>query len=154
MTGKYQLFDKDDYAKAIKEDRYNEYLKAGQIKEEITYLKQVREVFIIGDTLIYDEVLPIDRFPIVPACNEHNGTPYPAGDVRHAKSPQRMLNRTEALLISHATSTASFKLIYEDGALDSEEVEKWYIPNAIIRTNPNALKDGKIKEFAPPSISG
>ena len=154
LTGKYQLFDKDDYAMAIKEDRYNEYLKAGQIKEEITYLKQVREVFIIGDTLIYDEVLPIDRFPIVPACNEHNGTPYPAGDVRHAKSPQRMLNRTEALLISHATSTASFKLIYEDGALDSEEVEKWYIPNAIIRTNPNALKDGKIKEFAPPSISG
>ena len=64
-----------------------------------------------------------------------------------------MLNRVEALLISHATSTASFKLLYEDGAIDNEEIEKWYVPNAIIRANPGALREQKIKEFAPPAIS-
>jgi hypothetical protein len=64
-----------------------------------------------------------------------------------------MLNRTEALLISHATSTASFKLIYEDGAIDPEELEKWFVPNAIIRANPSALREGKIKELSPPAIS-
>lgn len=153
LTGKYETFDREQYKKMIKEPRYKAYLENGQIEEQLTYIRQVREVFVIGDKVIYDEVLPIDRFPIVPACNEHNGTPYPAGDVRHAKSPQRMLNRTEALLISHATSTASFKLIYEDGAIDPEEIEKWLIPNATIRANPNALANGKIKEFAPPSIS-
>ena len=153
LTGKYDTFDHEQYLKLSKEDKYKSYIKAGQVEEQVTYIRQVRELFVIGDKVIYDEVLPIDRFPLIPACNEHNGTPYPAGDVRHAKSPQRMLNRTEALLISHATSTASFKLIYEDGALDPEEMEKWFVPNAIIRANPNALSNGKIKEFAPPSIS-
>jgi len=153
MTGLYKIFDKDDYKKAQKEDRYNEYLNGGQISEELVYETQIRETFVIGDHLVYDEVLPMDRYPIIPACNEHNGTPYPAGDVRHAKTPQRMLNRVEALLISHATSTASFKLLYEDGAIDNEEIEKWYVPNAIIRANPGALREQKIKEFAPPAIS-
>ena len=154
LTGMYKVVDKDDYKKALKEDRYNEYLDGGQISEQVVYETQIRETFVIGDTMIYDEVLPLNRYPIIPACNEHNGTPYPAGDVRHAKTPQRMLNRVEALLISHATSTASFKLLYEDGAIDNEEIEKWYVPNAIIRANPGALREGKIKEFAPPAISG
>ena len=97
--------------------------------------------------------MPIKDYPIIPACNEHTGTPYPAGDVRHAKSPQRMLNRTEALLISHTNATTNFKLIVEDGAVEAKELQKWNIPNAIIRANPGALREGKIKEFSPPAIS-
>jgi hypothetical protein len=154
LTGLYQIIDKEEYKKAQKEERYKEYLKGGQILEQLVHETQIRETFVIGETIVYDEVLPMNRYPIIPACNEHNGTPYPAGDVRHAKTPQRMLNRVEALLISHATSTASFKLLYEDGAIDNEEIEKWYVPNAIIRANPGALREGKIKEFAPPAISG
>ena len=64
-----------------------------------------------------------------------------------------MLNRTEALLISHTNATTNFKLVYEDGAIDASEIQKWHIPNAIIRANPGSLASGKIKEFAPPSVS-
>ena len=64
-----------------------------------------------------------------------------------------MLNRTEALIISHTNATTNFKLLYEDGAIDASEIQKWHIPNAIIRANPGALASGKIKEFAPPAVS-
>jgi hypothetical protein len=153
LTSRQKSFNKKEFDEFKNSERYKAYIKENQVEEEKIYVTRVRETFVIGDALIYDIVLPLEDYPIVPACNEHNGNPYPAGDVRHAKTPQRMLNRTEALLISHATSTASFKLIYEDGAIDPEELEKWFVPNAIIRANPSALREGKIKELSPPAIS-
>lgn len=153
LTGRQKSFNKKEYDEFKSTKRYKAYIQNNQVEEEKIFVTRVRESFVIGDALIYDIVLPLEDYPIVPCCNEHNGNPYPAGDVRHAKTPQRMLNRTEALLISHATSTASFKLIYEDGAIDPEELEKWFVPNAIIRANPSALREGKIKELSPPAIS-
>ena len=153
LTGRQKTFTKEEYDDFKKSERYKAYVKENQVDEEKIYVTRVRETFVVGDVMVYDIVLPVEDYTIVLACNEHNGNPYPAGDVRHAKTPQRMLNRTEALLISHATSTASFKLIYEDGAIDPEELEKWFVPNAIIRANPSALREGKIKELSPPAIS-
>ena len=152
-TGSSRRFDKETYKGLLSDPRYGALINDGTITEELIYDQKIREVAFFGDELIYDETLPISLYPIVPACNEHTSTPYPSGDVRHAKTPQRMLNRTEALLISHTSATTNFKLLYEDGALDPGEVNKWHIPNALIRVNPGALKEQKIKEFAPPSVS-
>lgn len=152
-TGMTQSYDKKQYEKLIEDEQYEEFIKQGIITEQLTYETGIREIFSVGDTILYDEVLPISEYPIAVACNEHAGSPYPSGDVRHAKTPQRMLNRTEALLISHTNATTNFKLVYEDGAIDASEIQKWHIPNAIIRANPGSLASGKIKEFAPPSVS-
>ena len=152
-TGKSQLYTKDEYKELIQDDKYEDFLKEGIITEQIAYQTKIREVFVVGDTVLYDEILPISEYPIAVACNEHAGNPFPSGDVRHAKTPQRMLNRTEALIISHTNATTNFKLLYEDGAIDASEIQKWHIPNAIIRANPGALATGKIKEFAPPAVS-
>lgn len=152
-TGMTQSYDKKQYEELLKDEQYEEFIKQGIITEQLTYETGIREIFSVGDTILYDEVLPISEYPIAVACNEHAGSPYPSGDVRHAKTPQRMLNRTEALLISHTNATTNFKLVYEDGAIDASEIQKWHIPNAIIRANPGSLASGKIKEFAPPSVS-
>ncbi len=152
-TGKSKLYNKDEYKKLTESKEYDEFLKEGFITEQLTYQTRIREVFVVGDKLLYDEILPISEYPITVACNEHAGNPFPSGDVRHAKTPQRMLNRTEALLISHTNATTNFKLLYEDGAIDASEIQKWHIPNAIIRANPGALASGKIKEFSPPAVS-
>ena len=152
-TGSSKKFDKLQYRELLSDPRYSALINDGTIMEELVYDPHIREVAFFGDEQIYDEILPITNYPIVPACNEHTSTPYPSGDVRHAKTPQRMLNRTESLLIAHTSATTNFKLLYEDGALDPGEVNKWHIPNALIRVNPGALREQKIKEFAPPSVS-
>ena len=153
VTGKSQIFDKEAYEELQADKKYQELIDQGSVTEKIIYTTKVKETCVVGDLIYYDEILPIDSYPVIPACNEHTGTPYPSGDVRHAKSPQRMLNRTEALLISHTSATTNFKLVVEDGAIDPKELQKWNIPNAIIRANPGALRDGKIKEYAPPAVS-
>lgn len=152
-TGSSKKFAKEEYQTLLSDPRYSALINDGTIMEELVYDAHIREVAFFGDEQIYDEILPITNYPIIPACNEHTSTPFPSGDVRHAKTPQRMLNRTEALLISHTSATTNFKLLYEDGALDPGEVNKWHIPNALIRVNPGALREQKIKEFAPPSVS-
>jgi hypothetical protein len=153
ITGKNRLYDKDEYKDLIQDEKYEELLGEGVISENITYQTRVREVFVIGDQVAYDEILPITEYPIAVACNEHVGNPQPSGDVRHAKTPQRMLNRTEALIISHTNATTNFKLLHEDGAIEASEIAKWHVPNAIIRVNPGALSSGKIKELSPPPVS-
>ena len=153
MTGKTMKLPQNEYEMVKKKGEYAKYVKSGYIQENIGYNMAVREMCSFGNQLAYDIILPLDMYPIIPACNEHNGTPYPNGDVRHAKTPQRMLNRTEALIISHTNSTANFKLVYEDGAIEAGEIAKWHIPNAVIRANPGALATGKIKEFSPPPVS-
>ena len=153
ISGKVTYFDEEGYKEVSKDKRFQELLEQGNITEELVYETRVREQCVIGDKLYYDEIHPISDYPLVVACNEHNGTPYPVGDVRHAKSPQRMLNRTEALLIAHTNATTNFKLVVEDGAIDPKELQKWNIPNAVVRANPGALREGKIKEFVPPAVS-
>ena len=153
MSGKYQVYNKEGYQALSSDDRYQKLIESGAITETVIYETLIRETFCIGDKVYYDEVHPIKDYPIVPACNEHTGTPYPASDVRHAKSPQRMLNRTEALIIAHTNATTNFKLVVEDGAIDPGELQKWNIPNSVIRANPGALREGKVKEFTPPAVS-
>ena len=153
QTGATQKLNKDQYKEFVEDPKYKQLIDNGEIQEDIVYEQHVREICSFGDQIAYDEILPISEYPIIPACNEHTGTPFPVSDVRFAKSPQRMLNRTEALLISHTSATTNFKLVYEDGAIDPNEIDKWNIPNAIIRANPGALREGKIREFAPPAVS-
>jgi len=153
LSGQHQVYDREEYIELIKDPEYELSVNEGSIVEDVIYDTAVREVFVIGEDIAYDNVLPISEYPVIPACNEHDSTPYPVGDVRHAKSPQRMLNRTEALIMAHTAATTNFKIIYEDGAIEPDEMRKWSMPNAVIRANPNALSGNKIKEFSPSSIS-
>ena len=153
QDGSEKVLSKEEYEKFSENPEYENALNQGLFTEEIIYQTKIREICCFADYIYYDELRNIEDYPIIPACNEHIGTPYPAGDVRHAKSPQRMLNRTEALLIAHTNATANFKLVVEDGAIEPKELAKWNIPNAIIRANPGALREQKIKEFAPPAVS-
>ena len=153
MSGATEIYDREEYLDLSSDPEYGQAVNVGSIVEEIVYDTKVREVFVIGEKTAYDNILPITMYPVFPACNEHDNTPYPVGDVRHAKSPQRMLNRTEALIMAHTAATTNFKLVVEDGAIEPEELRKWTMTNAIVRANPGALTSGKIKEFAPPAIS-
>jgi hypothetical protein len=153
FTGFTSILEKDKWDELRQDERYKQFLAEGAITVNEVFQPAIREMCAFGDVLGYDYILPLSQYPILVACNEHAGNPFPSGDVRHAKTPQRMLNRTEALLIAHTNATANFKLIYEDGAIDPEELGKWSIPNAVIRANPGAIQAGKIKEFSPPAVS-
>ena len=148
LTGKWRFVDDKQYEIESKDEEYQALLKEKIISEEIIYKRHIRETFLIGNQEIYDKVLPISEYPIKTACNNFERNPYPSGDVRHAKGPQRKLNRIEALIIAHATAVAGINVGYEDGAIDPSEIMKMNLPGRVpIRFNPGGLVNKKYHEF-------
>lgn len=154
LTGKWRFVDDEQYEAESKDLEYQEFLKEKIISEEIIYKRHIRESFFIGDQEIYDNILPISEYPIKTACNNFQRTPYPSGDVRHAKGPQRKLNRVEALIIAHATATAGINVGYEEGAIDASEMLKMNLPGRVpIKFNPGGLTNKRYHEFGVAAVN-
>ena len=148
LTGAWMFLTDEQYDDAIENPDFTQMIDQGLIFEEVVYRKHIRETFVIGNELAYDNILPINEYPVKPACNDHSRHPMPSGDVRQAKGPQRKLNRTEALIIAHASATANIKYAFEEGAIDDNEVNKLSLPGAVpIKFNPGGLREGKFHEF-------
>ena len=104
------------------------------IKIMITRIKQC---IIMGDTLLYSRILPIEHYPVVPLCNLHTRTPYPVSDVRMVKGLQEYINKTRSLIIAHATTSTNTKILVPEGSVDMKEFEeKWAQPGVAIPYDP------------------
>ena len=88
---------------------------------------------VIGDDLLYQRILPIENYPVVPFCNLHTRTPYPVSDVRMVKNLQQYINKTRSLIVSHATTSTNVKILVPEGSVDMREFEeKWAQPGVAI----------------------
>lgn len=137
-TGEERIKSKEDFeawlnipgmAQLITEDRYEiTQVPVTRIKQEVT----------VGDYLLSERIMPLDRFPVVPVPNVWTKTPYPMGDVRRAKEMQRFLNKMFSIVMAHAQSSAGLKLLVPEGSVDDQiELEqRWANPNAAITYNP------------------
>ncbi len=88
---------------------------------EITNIKQCVSV---GDVMLYQSVLPIEEYPIVPIMNGFNRNPYPMSDVRLVKGLQEYINKIRSLIIAHASSSTNVKLLIPRGAVNKQQVEQ------------------------------
>ncbi len=106
---------------------------------EIVKIKvtRVKQCIIIGETLLYSRVLPIEQYPIIPVCNLHTRTPYPTSDVRMVKGLQEYINKTRSLIIAHATTSTNTKILVPEGSVDMKDFEeKWAQPGVAIPYDP------------------
>lgn len=100
-------------------------------------ITRVKQCIIIGETLLYSRILPIEKYPIVPLCNLHTRTPYPTSDVRMVKGLQEYINKTRSLIIAHATTSTNTKILVPEGSVDMKEFEeKWAQPGVAIPYDP------------------
>ena len=88
---------------------------------EITNIKQCVSV---GDVMLYQSILPIEEYPIVPIMNGFNRNPYPMSDVRLVKGLQEYINKIRSLIIAHASSSTNVKLLIPRGAVNKQQVEQ------------------------------
>ena len=147
-TGYWRIYDDENYKKVAEGKKYKEALRLKQIQEKVVWKTHYRQTLFMGDQEMEDGVLPVSVCPIQEAWNEDTDNPYPSGDVRQAKAPQRKLNRTEALIIAHATATAGIKYGFEEGAIEQDQLIKLNLPGGIpIRFNPGGLSAKKFHQF-------
>ena len=140
----YRVIDMRSGQEAILDDAALEkYLKdpdiAKAFEAKLVDLVQVMQTRIqvsccVGQVMLYENILDTDTYPIVPAPNIWTITPYPMGDVIKNKDFQRFLNKTMALITSHAQAASGLKLLVPQGSVhDMEELERdWANPNATI----------------------
>ena len=88
---------------------------------EITNIKQC---VCIGDQMLYEAVLPVEEYPIVPFMNGFNRNPYPVSDVRLVKGLQEYINKIRSLIVAHASSSTNVKLLIPRGAVNKTQVEQ------------------------------
>jgi hypothetical protein len=116
---------------------YGELMLKGLIEVVKIKSKKIKQCVIIGETKLYDRILPTDKYPIVPVMNVHTRTPYPVSDVRMIKGLQEYINKTRSLIIAHATTSTNTKILVPEGSVDMKDFEeKWAQPGVAIPYDP------------------
>jgi len=85
---------------------------------------RIRMVASVGDSLLYERILPIEDYPIVPVMNIHLRTPFPESDVRIYRPLQEYINKIRSLIIAHASTSTNVKLLIPRGSVDKRQVEE------------------------------
>ena len=99
--------------------------------------KKVKQCVIIGETLLYSRILPLENYPLIPIMNIHTRTPYPTSDVRMIKGLREYINKTRSLIIAHATTSTNTKILVPEGSVDMKDFEeKWAQPGVAIPYDP------------------
>ena len=121
----------------FEEISYHDLVNQGSIDIVEITTKKVKQCVIIGETLLYSRVLPLENYPLVPIMNIHTRTPYPTSDVRLIKGLQEYINKTRSLIIAHATTSTNTKILVPEGSVDMKDFEeKWAQPGVAIPYDP------------------
>ena len=78
----------------------------------------------VGDNLLYQRVLPVEEYPIVPLMNIHHRNPFPESDVRLFRPLQEYINKIRSLIIAHASTSTNVKLLIPRGSADIRMIEE------------------------------
>lgn len=130
--GSEQILSGDEFQVLLQENP--ELFNRGLIEFEEVMQNRVGVVATLGEIVLYEDILNIDIYPIIPLPNLYTGTPYPRSDISRAKPMQRLLNRLWSLALSHAQASGGLKLLVPLGSVeDIDQLERdWANPNAVI----------------------
>jgi hypothetical protein len=137
MAGQTPQIPQEPQKPEIKQTNYAQLIEMNQIDVVSVPVWRVRQVVIMGDTLLYERILPTEHYPIVLFMNLHTRTPYPVSDVRLVKHLQQYINKIRSLIIAHATTSTNVKILVPEGSVDMAEFEqKWAQPGVAIQYDP------------------
>ena len=124
-------------------------LMKGELKNSLIdaikfYESRVRLTCVIGDTFIYETILPGIEYPIVPIHYKWTGTPYPMSAVAPLVGKQQELNKAHQLMVHNASLGSSLRYLYQEGSVDEDYWEQY-------ASAPGALLPVR-QGFEPPSI--
>jgi hypothetical protein len=116
-----------------------------QIIEAIKfYENRVHLTCTVGDDIfLYERVIPVSEYPIVPVAYMYTGTPYPMSAVAPIIGKQQEINKAHQIMLHNANLASNLRWMYEEGSVPEEEWEKY-------SSSPGALLKYR-QGFAPPT---
>ena len=151
QTGQESILDEEAFA-ALLEENPGAFERGFMEFEEVPQTR-IGVSATVGEITLYEKVLNIDTYPIIPLPNIWTETPYPKSDVSRAKPMQKLLNKLWSLALSHAQASAGLKLIVPMGSVPNiEDLERdWSNPNAVIEVDTT---QGEPHYPAPQPLAG
>jgi hypothetical protein len=108
---------------------------AKNIIETIDFFKtQIKMCASAGDMFLYETILPIEEYPIIPIVYGHTNTPYPMSAVLPMIGKQREINKSHQIMLHNANLASNLRWLYTEGSVDEEEWEKYSSsPGALLK---------------------
>ena len=105
-------------------------LMKGELKKSLIdavkfYESRIKLTCVIGDTFIYEAMLPGIEYPIVPIHYKWTGTPYPMSAVAPLVGKQQELNKAHQLMVHNASLGSSLRYLYQEGSIDEDYWERY-----------------------------
>ena len=131
------------------EQSYQALAKSEEMKEQIVeaikfYENRVHLTCTVGDDVfLYERVIPVKEYPIVPMPYMYTGTPYPMSAVSPLVGKQQEINKAHQIMLHNANLASNLRWMYEEGSVPEEEWEQY-------SSSPGALLKYR-QGFSPPT---
>ena len=135
----------------MEKDQFDNLMKDGEFRksvvENVPFFKtQIKVCASAGDMYLYETILPIEDYPIVPIPYQHTNTPYAVSAVLPMIGKQREINKSHQIMLHNANLASNLRWLYTEGSIDEEEWEKYSSsPGAMLKYRqgfqpPNAIQ--------------
>jgi len=143
-TGQVEVIN-DDY-----EPNQNdlELMQQGLLKELVAPVPRIRYSKSYGDKIFrYEEVLPIDHYPVIPVPDEDTGNAMPLGEIDQTFGVQELLNKFFSIVVLNAALTSNPKFLADAGRAGITDLDKWRDNWAVPGTWQNMKMDPQTGRF-------
>ena len=87
-----------------------------------------------SSVLLYEYILPIREYPIIPIPYIYTGTPYPMSAVTPLIGKQQEVNKAHQVMLHNANLASNLRWIYEEGSVPEDEWEQYSsAPGALLK---------------------
>jgi len=99
------------------------------------YENRVHLTCTVGDDVfLYERVLEVMEYPIVPIPYMYTGTPYPMSAVTPMIGKQQEINKAHQIMLHNANLASNLRWMYEEGSVPEEEWERYSsAPGALLK---------------------
>ena len=131
------------------EESYQQLTKSEEMSSQIIeaikfYENRVHLTCTVGDDIfLYERVIPVTEYPIVPVPYMYTGTPYPMSAVTPLIGKQQEINKAHQIMLHNANLASNLRWMYEEGSVPEEEWEQY-------SSSPGALLKYR-QGFTPPT---
>jgi hypothetical protein len=86
------------------------------------------------DVFLYERMLEVSKYPIVPIPYMYTGTPYPMSAVTPLIGKQQEINKSHQIMLHNANLASNLRWMYEEGSVPEEEWERYSsAPGALLK---------------------
>jgi len=89
---------------------------------------------VADDIFLYEQIINISEYPIIPIPYMYTGTPYPMSAVVPLIGKQQEINKSHQIMLHNANLASNLRWLYEEGSVPEDEWEQYSSsPGALLK---------------------